>query len=440
MISVASNKSRFSLSNIWMILLLYSFSYDKPIITLTAVDRFNPRLIDFALLLGLIWFFSGDKINTIVNPVYKYYKRLIFVFIATTFLSMMVYNFPSFMNGYSLYYLVKYIQELLICFLFIQFLSRYNVDYDTILKCLIIGGIFVFLYSLNEFFADEMAEIEIAPGKYVQKPFGLIWGPYTISYFQLANYSPIISFIALTYGLNHKGIERVIYVTLACLISLPSFFCGSRTAFGFILVLLMVASLFNKKYRYFLGGFVLVISLILLFNIAWFKNFFITDNQTVDRLTRMENMESLEFNSVLGRLMHLVTWFKMIPYYALNGVFMPVVGAGFYVAPIHGSFRIGYGWHNIFIFAIEQSGIFGFFFFIKFLKKTHKILNLQIGRLSSISEESIVFSSKIIFYAIIIMGVFGAHSFWLGFATGNFNTLRLLLFLLSSHIIISNLK
>lgn len=421
----------YTLSNVWFLILLLSFSYDKPIVILTSMDRFNPRLIDVATILGVIWYIKANTRFKIHNAVFNAYKKLIIWFAVCAFLGILLYGFPISVNVFSIYYLVKYFQELLVCHLVLCYLSVYNVPYDKIFKVLILGGVFVSLYCVQEYFTQNTLEVEISPGKYVIKPSGYVWGPFTVSYFQIANYSPVVGFLALTYAISKKGLQKWMYMATSLLIFWPSLVSGSRTAIGFIIMLFAIAFIKDIKFRGYIIITLLAVLLFFIFNTDAFYNLFLnSESETLQRFQRFE--ESGSHNSIEGRLRYVFEWFYRFGSYVYYGLFVPLFGAGFYVAPMNGVFRIGYGWHNIFIFAIEQAGVIGLLFFLNFIKKGYKALNNRYKTLKDLSvEKEFVFAVLVIFIGIFLFGISGAHTFWEGFSTGNFNLFRLVLIMLA---------
>ena len=90
-------------------------------------------------------------------------------------------------------------------------------------------------------------------------------------------------------------------------------------------------------------------------------------------------------------------------------------------------------------FVVEQAGIFGLVLFYSFIKKVLNTLRANYKQLKKHTVEHwFVFSVRVIFISIIIIGIFGAHSFWNGFSTGNFNSFRLVLIILATHSFIKN--
>ena len=431
--NLSKNSSTFSLMNIWIVLLIFSYSYDRPIFILSDIDRFNPRLFDVATIIGFIWLLSKGPFTKALNPIYKSYLKLVLWFIICTIMGIIFYNFPQKINGYSIFFAAKYLQELFLCFLLIKYLNHHKINYDKLFKLIIFGGVFVSVYCLFEFQSMGLKIIELTSEVTVTKTKGFIWGPFRMSYFQIANYSPIVGFITLCYSITKKGSEKYIYMFISLFIFFPAFVCGSRAAVGLVLILLLVASLIELKFRKFLLFFISLFLLLTIFFPEIIFNFITnTDNVTVNRINNMGEMNSQ--NTILERFNHIFIWFYKIKEYAYSGLFVPVFGGGFYVAPMNGLYRVGFGWHNIYLFAIEQAGVVGLFLFIKFCKKVLISLRNKRTQLKKYTNEYwFVFAVRVMFISILVIGIFGSHSFWNGFSTGNFNSFRLTLIILAAH-------
>jgi hypothetical protein len=434
--NLSINTRTFSLANIWFVILLLSFSYDKPILVISSFDRINPTLYDIGTLLGFFWLLGKGDFIRYHNIIYKKYLKIVLWFFVCTFLGLFIYDFPLAIKGYSLFYLFQYIQEIFVCFLVIQYLNSYPLDYDKLFKVLILGGVFVSIYCVYEYLNPGNGFIKLSSGLEIVKPVGYVWGPFTGSYFQLSNYSPIVGFITLCYSMTKTNVKKWIYILIALFIVWPSFVCGSRTAVGLVFTLLIIATFKNVKFKYFV--FAVFILAILLFSLFPERLILLVNSPENTTIQRINNIDSGSNNSIQGRLSFILLWFTSFSEYVYQGYFVPIFGGGFYVAPMRGFYRVGFGWHNIYIFAIEQSGIFGLILFIRFFSTALKSLKYKVSQLVINSVNYwFTFAVRIIFISILIIGVFGAHSFWRGFSTGNFNSLRLILLIIATQSIIN---
>ncbi|MFD1079565.1 hypothetical protein, partial [Longispora fulva] len=264
-------------------------------------------------------------------------------------------------NGFTVYYYGSYLQELFVLFIAARVISEIN-SLENIFKIFLWSGLFVFAYSYYEYFYGVAGEVEFAPGKYIIKPEGVIWGPFGNTYFQIATYLPLVFILIFGYASTLKGAKSKIVYGVSALTAWPLLFTGSRTGLGLLVITLLIYLILRFK-AYYAGVIILFISIIILFSIEGNKF------QTIDRLENMENNSS---NSILSRFM-IFEEFDLNSY-TENGVLVPFFGGGFYVAPTHNNFRIGYGFHNIYIFALEQAGVIGLFLFLSFLTTAYKIL------------------------------------------------------------------
>jgi len=430
--TISNNLKAGSLANIWMVLLLLSFSYDKALIQITPYDRFNPRLFDIATILGIIWYLNLKHFKLYPNKVFTSYKKIILWFAVCVILGLFLYPFPMHVNLYSLYFLLRYFQELLVLYFVLIFISKYEINYDSLFKILILGGVFVSIYCFIEYQNPVEEVFKLANGDTLIKPPGFIWGPFTASYFQIANYSPIIGLLTVSYALKQQVNKQWFYLLISLFVLWPSLYSGSRTGVGFVFIMFLIAAILEVRYRKIFIVVLLLVIVFFIFNYSRLNYLLIhSDNETIQRTIELQAGSG--HDSISTRFQAFFTWFKIIPSYIYSGIFLPFIGAGFYVAPIDGYFRIGYGWHNIFIFVIEQAGVVGLWLFFKFLFKTYKVLKKAYNQLSKQSAEYwFKFTVYIIFLSIILTGVSGAHVFWRGFATGNFNSFRLIILLIAA--------
>lgn len=103
---------------------------------------------------------------------------------------------------------------------------------------------------------------------------------------------------------------------------------------------------------------------------------------------------------------------------------MPVVGSGFYVSPVKDHYRIGYGFHNNYIFAFEQMGVMGLILFLSLL---FRVLKESFRIRSKNDIGAIMFS----FTTVLCFANMTGQIFWQGFGTCDMNTLIIYLMTLS---------
>lgn len=399
---------------IWAIGTLASFAYQKPIFMLTSMDRLNPRLYDLFFIWGLFLFWNVLS-KPIDNAVLKIWRKMIILM--TVCCAVYAVLIPPATYAFSLYYLFKYIEGFLI--IKMLFNCREILTADLIEKVLIAGGVFVTIYCIPEAMRFESVEVELAPGKYVVMPPGWFTGPFG-SYFALSQYSAIAAIVALSrYVRNQKF--KVLNLGLTLFVAYPAFSCGSRTG----MFLLLFSSVFflilsNHKKEILLLSAVFVISIVFLANRQGMDpmSYLIENNNTFIRLMEQEGDETL---SVQGRFSFFERFkFMNYDYWFL----MPFIGSGFYVSPILGYFRVGYGFHNNYIFAFEQLGLIGLFYFLSLMFGTFKTTYRQ----RFVNYFSMPICALIFAYLIVN---FSGQSFWQGFGNGEMNTLIIYLMSIS---------
>ncbi|GJM61499.1 O-antigen ligase family protein [Persicobacter diffluens] len=402
--------------SIWFVLLLLSFCYQKPILFLSSIDRINPRLFDIVSILGVLFYFRfGDAKRPV--KMLLWWKYLVLWFCFLTIITIFFYDFPGSINQYVLFYCFKYIQGYFILLL----VSKLEFKLiPLVIKTCFVGGVFVFVYCVFEFFYGEYGSVEFSPGKFVNKPMGVIWGPFGNTYFQIANYLPLLS--SVIFGYSYAKKNGLLYKLFAVLLSFPLLFTGSRTGLGLLLVSLALITIFNKDFYFlFITAF---LALIVSFS-SWSDK--LLETNTISRMVAMENNEH---NSISDRV-NLIDEFDISKYHD-NGHFLPFFGGGIFVAPRDGKFRIGYGFHNIYVYVFEQSGVVGFLIFLTFIAHTIKglIINVIANRSDAVTYFFVI-SVLCFFISQLITGV-SAHSWWRGFATNDMNTLRLIILLIAS--------
>jgi O-antigen ligase len=151
------------------------------------------------------------------------------------------------------------------------------------------------------------------------------------------------------------------------------------------------------------------------------------------RMVTIEESGGGGFNTLSERLnMYTVSLMRL---YRWQGLRVPFIGAGFYVAPhTHPDgtlkYRTGYGVHNSYLFALEQGGLGAFILFIAFLIACHKNLKIMRKPYNNESDRSFATGMHAFFFALLIVMLPG-QIFWHGFQKVNFNTYLILLFMIA---------
>ena len=394
----------------WYVLALFSFAYELPLIVISNFDKINPRLFDIVFLASL--FIFGNDITKDIknNKIIHVWKCLLIVM--TVCVGFYMFFLPIRVSVYSIYYFFTYVEGYVVLKIMYQY--RHLVTFRQVENIFILSGLFVALYSIPQYLSTEVTFVTLADGKTVAIPPGWIFGPYTSTYFSLAQVVPIYSLFALHRLLYVKGLaQKVKYVCILLFISFPALCSGSRTAL-FLVLTTMVIYLIITRHTSILVMIGVVCSASLAFIAINSDNSITTI--LADKSTTISRAESMaEFNSLDSRMdVSKIFHYNEYDYKAL----MPFIGGGYYVSPINGNYRVGYGTHNNYLFAFEQFGILGLLLFLSLL---YICLKYSFRNRFDNPVSAICFAFIL---SLVIVGVAG-QTFWRGFSTGNINNLIL---------------
>jgi len=325
---------------------------------------------------------------------------------------------PLTASAFTVYYFWKYVEGWLFIRMMLQ--CKDFIKFVFIRKIMICIGVFLSIYSILQYMGWLGTEVQLTDTVDVHYVEGTILGPYNSTYFALGQMSPLcFLFSCSKVNDETKQLHKVLYALLSIFISFPALFCGSRTA----LVLIVSSFVFyywvirKMKDLAVLATFGAI--LILFFSISKgldFGSFLGENNRTLERA---EFLSDNKEQSVKGRSLYFLLAFDIDRYDYSSLV--PFVGAGFYVAPMEGRYRIGYGYHNAYLFSFEQLGCMGFLLFICLYYRTI-IRSFRYRRYNPFA--ALVFAYVL---GLVIVGPAG-NTFWRGNATGNINTLLVFLF------------
>lgn len=151
-------------------------------------------------------------------------------------------------------------------------------------------------------------------------------------------------------------------------------------------------------------------------------------NKGMGRILALEESNNTKDN-ISSRLTHFESFgvknYDMVDY-------LPFFGGGFYVCPVNGNYRIGYGTHNIFLFPFEQAGVIGFVLFIIFIVIVIKSLKSAIKKTNKESIEYLFILAILSYFIALLIGGVAGHTFWRGFATDNINSLKILVLMVAT--------
>jgi len=404
----------------WLCGLILCFAYERPLLTITPFDRTNPRIFDVMFFIGLILILPKLRKPNFLPKSFTVWKNLVYWFCFCA-LVWSIFFLPWSYGYFSLYAAARYLMGLLV--IYMALLVPLNTERKRIIHgLLVICGIFVFIYTFLEYRGSigGSSSVVLNQNLEVFVGEGVLVGPYGASYFQLAQSSALFFCFALTFFLNSKkNSMQYIMPLIVCIIGWPLVYSGARTGLGLALVSLIVLLIYNNRLRKHFLVFIVSATILI-----------ITTGQ-IDRVEesfasgtsfkRLEDNDG-EDNSLAGRVSQTFDLSIWSTYTA--GALLPLIGGGFYVAPIginnEAEYRVDYGIHSVLLFPFEQAGVIGIFLFFQFIYYSVRDLLKRIKEKNIIDRNfALAFFSYLI--SSLIAGV-GGHNFWQGFSSGNFNT------------------
>jgi hypothetical protein len=399
----------------WLCSLILSFAYERPLAYLTPFDRTNPRLFDLLVIIGILTVLPRLRNRLKLPRQFKIWGLLVSWFCFCAVIWAIIFDWQY--GKFSLFAATKYIEGLLAIYMAI------SIPLDSRRKrilhgMLVLGGIFVAIYCLPEFFFRS-SEVVVREGLVVNYGEGVLVGPYGASYFQLAQSSSLFFAFALTFFLStYNKILRYSGPLIVTFVAWPLVFSGARTGLALMLISTAILICFEKRLRKITIFLVIVLSLVFL---AFDTSSISKGIEAGNTIQRLQNNEGGK-DSIETRMSQIFS-FPWSSYQ--EGNLLPLIGGGFYVVPASflGSsyyYRIDYGIHSIYLFPLEQAGILGLVLFLWFLFTSAKGLFAKIKERHS-TDLNFANSFFAYFIASLVVGI-GGHNFWQGFASGNFNT------------------
>ncbi len=408
--------NRENMRKFWFIGMICSFAYELPIFMISNLDKANPRLFDLFFIVG-IFLFNKEILWKPDNKIARGWEILVFWMVICAVIWSLVF-LPSSIALFSIYYVSKYVEGVLVVRMIL--LCKDEIRNTRLISNLIIlMGVFVAIYSIPQYLNEAVRVVEYAPGKTFTLAANTITGPFNSTYFHIAQFTPLSFIICFQRFLQSENIkQKMFFLLISLFISWPSFFSGSRTFLFLFLLVFFFICLFNIK-KLFTGSIIII----LIFTFSELTMSKMTDVfENSYTFSRMENMEdgNNSFDSRLSWVKH----FNMTEY-EHEGVSMPFIGAGFYVAPINGFYRIGYGFHNNYIFAFEQIGLIGLLIWLFWSW-------FSLKKLWASRKNNILASPLFIYYISLLIVGFTGQTFWRGFGNANMNTFIIVMMVLAS--------
>ncbi|MDG1873772.1 MAG: O-antigen ligase family protein [Mariniblastus sp.] len=227
--------------------------------------------------------------------------------------------------------------------------------------------------------------------------------------------------------------KKLLLVLLALFVAWPALASGSRTGFGMFLIIGASALLFLNRSR--LTLILVAVSL----SLAAFV--FVGSDELIDKaieisptIERVVNFESGSgFNSFSARMRLGQRTYEIFSgdTYQWQGWRLPIFGGGFYAVP-QGSaynYRVGFGFHNGYVFPYEQAGWLGVLLSAIFLFRTVKYVRKSL-RFKDDADRQFAVGVWCVLIAYI-PALWVGQIFWHGFGTENMNSFLILLVVLA---------
>lgn len=342
-------------------LLVFSFCYELPLIELTSYDRFNPRLVDVMTIFALFttkW--RRNKNNSLVRA----WEYLTIIFVCAAIIAFL-FLLPRQYGYYSIFFAGKYVETLLGIWILTGF-NWQNHHIEKMMRFFCYGMIMAGTWGVLQYIGVLGSERYLPNGELIVKQSNTILATFGITYFHSGIMGAMGAGIALTL-FQRKAINKIIFALAFCASGFLALFSGSRA--GLAVFLLIVAVILSKDLKTMLVSGVIIAAIAS----AGLYNYVSENSITAQRI-----QDSASHNTVEKRLK--ADYFGLFgEIVSFHGAKLFAVGGGFYAVPLNDTrgsgirYRIGYGFHNIHFFPIEQAGIAAFIaagvFWYRSLKK-----------------------------------------------------------------------
>jgi hypothetical protein len=421
---------------LWICALILSFSYERSLVVLTAMDRLNPRLFDIVFFLGLVFVLPNLTSKRSTPAPFKAWIKIVAVF--CTCAVLWAPFFPWYYAKYTIFFALKYVKGAIAMYIALQIpITQHQ---KKMLQYMVVaGGIVVALYAVPEYLrgGTSRGSLEFAGGEkeLVFTP-GSLFSCLGYNYFHVAMFSAVSSVMTLALVKTAKTfVSFYTWFFLAMFVAWPAMFCGSRA--GIVAVVLSWSFFaFIAKAKVKGGIFVVVVTVLLITALTAREKFSLSywEEKSVGlkRLISLEENKDEGLGSATQRL-HVITP-EFWKHYRWQGIRLPVIGGGFYVVPHTDDsgarrYRVGYGVHNSYLFAFEQGGIAALVLFIIFLIASRRGLK-DVMKFGNEADSTFAGGMLAFFYALLLVMIPG-QVFWHGFEKVNFNSYLVLLFVLA---------
>ncbi len=414
----------------WLIFLILSFAYDIPIYELTPFERVNPRLVDVATILGIVFILPKLRKTRLPN-LFKIWKIMVIWLVFCSIIWSVFWLPWQGVGMFSVFYALRYLQGLLLLYMALSIPLSVEQK-QKIMYAVIVGGVFVSMYAIPEYIRGDTIR-HLAGGKVVYHYAGTLFSSLGTSYHHLAGFSSLSFAMALSSLLVIKAKRnRVLMLALAVFVAWPALFSGARSGLLAIGIIFILSYFYLKVLRSYLAITFLVSIPLLIPVIADLPALSDIESKSM-AIQRLSSMEDNEKGNAIATRFGLGGY--NLELYEWQGSRLLLFGGGFYAVPhsinetLH--YRIGYGIHNSYLFPLEQAGIFAFFLFFFFLYYIYKSLKRMRKSVNRV-DKAFAIGMWMFFITQIISGFFGGNAIWQSVGMENFSTYVLLIYMLAS--------
>lgn len=422
----SSRSRRESFAFYWLVGLILSFAHERPLMVLTSMDRLNPRAFDVMVVVGILFVLPSLPRSEKLPQQFFLWAGIVSIY-ALCSLLYATFLLPDQYAEFSLFFAAKYIEGLIAIYIALR-IPVSERRWHLTLWAIACGGVYVATFCIFEYLGGEKgAVIEIAPGKFVQYHEQVLTGPLGYSYFHIAQFSSLSAIVALSLVEVYKGhAQRWAIIGLSAFIGWPLLFSGSRTGFGLLVISMLLGLLLIRGVGTRIFGAAVAVGFVATLLGMSANLDFLENSTTFARFAESEGTHNSANNRVLLALDFNLDDYKW-------GSIMPLVGAGFYVAPrLEGNsenYRVGYGVHNTYLFPFEQGGTAVAVLFVMFLSSSIRGLSMMTKQAFGARRALAV--ALLAYLLASLPAYLAGQIFWMGFETAHFNVCIVLVLLIA---------
>jgi len=404
----------------WLCGLILSFCYGLPLVEVTTMARVNPKLFDIFFVVGMFTVFPNLPRIGQVPTFIRVWAWLVVTFCVCALIWFP--QFPWFYGKFTIFYALKYLEGLLAIYMVAR-ITLTSRQKKILQYMVVIGGMVVALYAIPEYIrGGTVRTIVASAGKEITVRKGVLTSSLSkTSYLHVALFSAMASVMTIAlFPALKSAISRLACLGLGLFISWPALACGGRA--GPVGVIMSWGYLFLVSKGTFKTTTIILMILLVGLSGLYAPRFFSLEylaekSLTVQRF--IEGEESEERLSILDRL--TANWYDL-SLYRWQGWRIPFIGGGFYAVPHtlpDGTrhWRLGYGIHNAYLFALEQGGVVAFVLFIAFMVCCWKALS-RVRKSDIAADIAFVTGMQAFFFSLLFVAFSGL--FWINNATGDF--------------------